>query len=131
MKRFFAYIRVSDPSQDDEKDPDEKAPREGASFTEQRSVIERYAQREGLEIIEWFQEVETAAKRGRPIFASMAKRLRKGEAEGFIVHKVDRSSRNYHDWADINDLADEGFDVCFASDNLDLSTRGKRLLADV
>jgi DNA invertase Pin-like site-specific DNA recombinase len=131
MKRFFAYIRVSDPSQDDEKDPDKKEPREGASFTEQRSVIERYAQREGLSIIEWFREVETAAVRGRPIFASMAKRLRKGEANGFIVHKVDRSSRNYHDWADINDLADEGFDVRFASDNLDLSTRGKRLLADV
>lgn len=131
MKRFFAYIRVSDPSQDDEKDPGKKQEREGASFTEQRSVIARYAEREGLSIIEWFREIETAAKRGRPIFASMAKRLRKGEADGFIVHKVDRSSRNYHDWADINDLADEGFDVRFASDNLDLSTRGKRLLADV
>lgn len=131
MKRFFAYIRVSDPSQDDEKDPDRKESREGASFTEQRSVIARYAEREGLSIVEWFREVETAAVRGRPIFAAMAKRLRKGEADGFIVHKVDRSSRNYHDWADINDLADEGFGVRFASDNLDLSTRGKRLLADV
>jgi site-specific DNA recombinase len=131
MKRFFAYIRVSDPSQDDERDPGGKDTREGASFTEQRSVIERYAEREGLTIVEWFREVETAAKQGRPIFTAMAKRLRKGEADGFIVHKVDRSSRNYHDWADINDLADEGFNVCFASDNLDLSTRGKRLLADV
>jgi DNA invertase Pin-like site-specific DNA recombinase len=131
MKRFFAYIRVSDPSQDDERDPGKKEQREGASFTEQRSVIARYAEREGLTIVEWFREVETAAKQGRPIFTAMAKRLRKGEAEGFIVHKVDRSSRNYHDWADINDLADQGFGVRFASDNLDLSTRGKRLLADV
>jgi site-specific DNA recombinase len=131
MKRFFAYIRVSDPSQDDERDSDKKETREGASFTEQRSVIARYAEREGLTIIEWFREVETAAVRGRPVFGAMAKRLRKNEADGFIVHKVDRSSRNYHDWADINDLADEGFDVHFASDNLDLSTRGKRLLADV
>lgn len=131
MKRFFAYIRVSDPSQDDERDPGSKETREGASFTEQRSVIARYAEREGLTIVEWFREVETAAKQGRPIFTAMAKRLRRGEAGGFIVHKVDRSSRNYHDWADINDLADEGFDVRFASDNLDLSTRGKRLLADV
>jgi len=131
MKRFFAYIRVSDPSQDDERDPGSKETREGASFTEQRSVIAHYAEREGLAIVEWFREVETAAKQGRPIFSAMAKRLRKGEAEGFIVHKVDRSSRNYHDWADINDLADQGFDVRFASDNLDLSTRGKRLLADV
>jgi site-specific DNA recombinase len=131
MKRFFAYIRVSDPSQDDEKVSGKTEQREGASFTEQRSVIARYAEREGLTIVEWFREVETAAKQGRPIFTAMAKRLRKGEAEGFIVHKVDRSSRNYHDWADINDLADAGFDVRFASDNLDLSTRGKRLLADV
>jgi site-specific DNA recombinase len=131
MKRFFAYIRVSDPSQDDERDPGQKDTREGASFTEQRSVIARYAEREGLTIVEWFREIETAAKQGRPIFTAMAKRLRKGEADGFIVHKVDRSSRNYHDWANINDLADEGFGVRFASDNLDLSTRGKRLLADV
>ncbi len=131
MKRFFAYIRVSDPKQDDEKDPDQKDSREGASFAEQRSVVSRYAEREGLTIVEWFREIETAAVRGRPVFSSMAKRLRRGEAEGFIVHKVDRSSRNYHDWADINDLADEGFGVRFASDNLDLSTRGKRLLADV
>jgi DNA invertase Pin-like site-specific DNA recombinase len=132
MKRFFAYIRVSDPSQDDERDPGSKdETREGASFTEQRSVIARYAEREGLTIVEWFREIETAAKQGRPIFTAMAKRLRKGEADGFIVHKVDRSSRNYHDWANINDLADEGFSVRFASDNLDLSTRGKRLLADV
>ncbi|MEO6191609.1 MAG: recombinase family protein [Thermoanaerobaculia bacterium] len=131
MKRFFAYIRVSDPSQDDERDPGSKDSREGASFTEQRSVIARYAEREGLTIVEWFREVETAAKQGRPIFTAMAKRLRMGEADGFIVHKVDRSSRNYHDWANINDLADEGFGVRFASDNLDLSTRGKRLLADV
>jgi site-specific DNA recombinase len=131
MKRFFAYIRVSDPSQDDERDSGSRETREGSSFTEQRSVIAHYAEREGLTIVEWFREVETAAVRGRPIFSAMAKRLRKGEADGFIVHKVDRSSRNYHDWADINDLADEGFDVRFASDNLDLSTRGKRLLADV
>ena len=131
MKRFFAYIRVSDPKQDDEKDPDQKDSHEGSSFAEQRSVIARYATREALPIVEWFREIESAAVRGRPIFTAMAKRLRKGEAEGFIVHKVDRSSRNYHDWADINDLADEGFDVRFASDNLDLSTRGKRLLADV
>jgi hypothetical protein len=62
MKRFFAYIRVSDPSQDDEKDPGSKETREGSSFTEQRSVIARYAEREGLTIIEWFREVETAAK---------------------------------------------------------------------
>src|SRR6185369_6758552 len=87
---------------------------------------ERYAEREGLTIVEWFREVETAAKQGRPIFTAMAKRLRKGEAEGFIVHKVDRSSRNYHDWADINDLADEGFNVCFASDNLDLPAAPRR-----
>jgi site-specific DNA recombinase len=131
MKRFFAYIRVSDSKQDDQRDPNKGQGRGGVSFTEQRSVIERYAQYEGLAIVEWFREVETAAVRGRPIFAAMAKRLRKGEADGFIVHKVDRSSRNYHDWAEINDLADEGFDVHFAHDKLDLSTRGNRLTADM
>ncbi|HVF60956.1 MAG TPA: recombinase family protein [Thermoanaerobaculia bacterium] len=121
MKQCFAYIRVSHPKQEEAS----------ASFTEQHSAISRYAKREGLDIIEWFQEVQTAAKRGRPVFAKVVKLLRGGKAQGLIMHKIDRSSRNYYDWAEISELADGGVSIHFANENLELGSRGRRLMADI
>ncbi len=121
MKRCFAYIRVSTERQKEIR----------ASLIEQRSVIARYAEQNELQIVEWFEEVETAAKRGRKKFAQVVKRLRAGDAEGLIIHKIDRSSRNYHDWGDIGDLADAGIAVHFAHEKLELSSRGRRLMADI
>jgi site-specific DNA recombinase len=120
MKHCFAYIRVSTLDQED-----------GASLSEQENLIARYAERQGLHIVEWFREVETAAKPGRPVFGRMMKLLRNRKAEGLIMHKIDRSSRNFHDWAQVNDLADSGIAVHFAGENLELNSRGKRLLADI
>src|SRR6185436_17353426 len=121
MKRCFAYIRVSTERQKEIR----------ASLIEQRSVIARSAEQNELQIVEWFEEVETAAKRGRKKFAQVVKRLRAGDAEGLIIHKIDRSSRNYHDWGDIGDLADAGIAVHFAHEKLELSSRGRRLMADI
>lgn len=121
MKQCFAYIRVSTAKQEEQ----------GASLGEQHSAILRYAERNELEIVEWFEEVETAAKRGRPIFAQVIKLLRAGKAQGLIMHKVDRSTRNYYDWAEISELADRGVSIHYASENLELGTRGRRLMADI
>jgi len=120
MKHCFAYTRVSSESQED-----------GASLSEQENLISRYAEKQGLDIVEWFREVETAAKPGRPIFNKMVKLLRSKKAEGLIMHKIDRSSRNFHDWAQVSDLADSGVAVHFANENLELNSRGRRLLADI
>jgi site-specific DNA recombinase len=61
----------------------------------------------------------------------MVRELRRKKAAGVIIHKVDRGSRNGHDWATIGDLVDAKIDVRFAHDNIDLTTRGGRLTADV
>jgi site-specific DNA recombinase len=120
MKHCFAYTRVSSAIQED-----------GASLKEQAELIARYAERQGLQIVEWFEEIETAAKPGRPVFGRMVKLLLRGKAEGLIMYKIDRSSRNFHDWAQVNELADKGIAVHFAGENLELSSRGRRLLADI
>jgi site-specific DNA recombinase len=120
MKRLYAYIRVSDPKQG-----------LGVSLAEQQSVIEGYAARIDGEIIEWFKETRTAAKAGRPVFARMTKLLRARKADGVVVHKLDRSTRNYRDWAEIDELLESGIDIFVASENLDLRSRGGRLAADV
>jgi len=118
---FFAYTRVST----------QKQGVEGASLEAQQRAIRDYAQRNGLAVTQWFEERQTAAKRGRPVFLQMLSLLRKGKANGVVIHKIDRSARNLRDWADLGELVDLGVDVRFATENYDLRSRGGRLSADI
>jgi site-specific DNA recombinase len=120
-KKYFAYIRVSTAKQGEK----------GVSLQEQKDAILQYAQRYQLDIAKWFEERESAAKRGRPVFTQMMNELRRGNARGVIIHKIDRSARNLKDWADLGDLIDAGWEVHFANESLDLNTRGGRLSADI
>jgi site-specific DNA recombinase len=121
MNGYFGYIRVSTIKQGEQ----------GVSLQQQREAIERYAQRNSCEIAQWFEEQETAAKRGRPVFGEMIRLLKRGKARGVIIHKIDRSARNLRDWADLGELIDSGVDVFFANESLDLHSRGGRLSADI
>src|SRR5580700_7546636 len=121
MKQYFAYIRVSTTRQGEF----------GVSLPQQKDAIERYAHRNQLEISRCFEEQETAAKQGRPVFGTMIKLLRKQGAIGVIIHKIDRSARNLRDWADLGELIDRGVEVQFANESLDLTSRGGRLSADI
>ena len=121
MKQYFGYIRVSSVRQGVQ----------GVSLPQQREAIERYAQRNNLEIVRWFEEQETAAKQGRALFNEMMKLLRRRSASGVIIHKIDRSARNLRDWADLGELIDQGVEVHFANEALDLNSRGGRLSADI
>lgn len=116
----FAYIRVSTIKQG-----------EGVSLEAQKEAIQGFADRNSLNITQWFEEKETAAKSGRPVFSSMLKQLHKGLAGGVIIHKIDRSARNFADWAKIGDLSDSGINVHFAAESIDFRTRGGRLTADI
>ncbi|MDD5226980.1 MAG: recombinase family protein, partial [Candidatus Omnitrophica bacterium] len=98
---------------------------------EQKAAIEQYARKNQLEITEWFEERETAAKLGRPVFSRMLKNLHQQKASGVIIHKIDRSARNLKDWAALGELLDAGIDVRFAHDSLDMHARGGRLSADI
>jgi DNA invertase Pin-like site-specific DNA recombinase len=103
----------------------------GVSLQEQRASIARYAERQGLQITQWCEECLTAAKKGRPLFTKMLKGLQNGDAQGVIIHKIDRSARNLRDWADLGELIDAGILVHFANESLDLHSRGGRLSADI
>lgn len=120
MKQCFGYVRVSTQKQG-----------EGVSLEAQREAISAFALRNNITIIRWFEEKVTAAKKGRPAFNAMVTQLRRGKAAGLVVHKIDRSARNFADWARIGDLADAGIDVHFATESLDFRSRGGRLAADI
>ncbi len=120
MKTCFGYIRVSTAKQG-----------EGVSLEAQQQAISAFAERHDMVISEWFEEKETAAKKGRPIFNRMVADLHRGKADGLVIHKIDRSARNFTDWARIGELADAGIDIHFATESLDFRSRGGRLTADI
>jgi DNA invertase Pin-like site-specific DNA recombinase len=121
MKNYFGYIRVSTPKQGTK----------GCSLQEQRSSIEEYARKNNLEIVEWYEDRVTAAKKGRHQFDRMVSGLDQGRAQGVIIHKIDRSARNFADWGHLGELLDRGVEVWVAHDSLDLTTRSGRLMADI
>ena len=121
MKRYFAYTRVSTTRQGEK----------GSSLQEQKAAIEAYARRYSLSIVEWFEEQETAAKHGRPVFTRMLSAINRGSAHGVITHKIDRSARNLRDWAALGELVDGGIELHFAHESIDLTSRGGRLAADI
>jgi len=120
MKPCFGYIRVSTAKQG-----------EGASLEAQKDAITVFASQNGIQITKWFEELETASKSGRPVFGDMLKQLKQGRAEGVIMHRIDRSARNFSDWARLDEVSRSGIKVFFAADSLDFDTRGGRLLADI
>ena len=121
MSGYIGYIRVSTVKQGTK----------GVSLTEQRDAILRYAERMGFTITVWLEEMETAAKQGRPVFNQALKLLRTGKAQGIILHKLDRGARNLRDWAAIGELSDQGVEIHFVTESIDLQSRGGRLSADI
>jgi len=119
MKSCFGYVRVSTVKQGD-----------GVSLEAQKDAILEYARRKNLTISEWWEEKETAAKQGRPVFNRMVASLKHGDVRGLVIHKIDRSARNYHDWAIISDLADNGIEFHIATESFDFNTYGGRMAAD-
>jgi site-specific DNA recombinase len=120
MKLYFAYIRVSTVKQGEH----------GSSLQEQRDAITIFAARQGFQIISWFEERETAAKMGRREFSRMVAALKKGKASGVIFHKIDRSARNMKDWGAVQDLADQGIDVRFTQESINLGSNEGKLTGD-
>lgn len=121
MKKCYGYVRVSTVKQGTH----------GVSLQEQRAAIERYCANNSLTIINWFEERETAAKGGRPVFSNMLRLLQMGQADAVVIHKIDRSTRNLRDWANLGELIDKNIDVYFANESIDLRSRGGRLSADI
>ena len=89
MDKAIVYLRVST----------ERQGRSGLGIEAQREAIARFAEREGLELIEEFVEVETGkgsdALDRRPRLAGALARARK-EKCAVIVAKLDRLSRDVH-----------------------------------
>lgn len=120
-RTYIAYLRVSTLRQGET----------GVSLSEQRLDIEGYTRTNGLRITRWFTEIQSAGSTTRPVFRKVVSLLRAGTVTGLIVHKIDRGTRNFADWATLGSLIDTGADIRFVKDNLDLHSRRGRLAAAI
>ena len=100
------------------------------SLQAQKDAIMAFASRNNIDVVKWFEEKETAAKIGRPIFNAMVSELNRGKVRGVVIHKIDRFARNYTDWGKISDLADSGVEILTATESYDFNTYGGRMAAD-
>jgi site-specific DNA recombinase len=99
QNKYFIYAR---------KSTDEKSDKQLQSIESQIDVLKDLAAKEGLQVVEILTESRSAKESGRPIFADMLTRIRKGEASGIIVWKLDRLARNMPEGSQIIDLLQKG-----------------------
>lgn len=81
--KLVGYIRVSSDSQAD-----------NTSLPEQRNKITSYCQAFDHELVAVMEEVGSGTKSTRPEFNKAIEMMRRGEADGIIVAKLDRLARN-------------------------------------
>lgn len=86
-KKYILYARKSTTSED----------RQVASIESQIQVMSDVARENGLKISEVMSESGSGFKIGRPVFNEMIEKIESGEADGIIVWKLSRLSRNPDD----------------------------------
>ncbi len=93
--KVVAYARVSSREQE----------REGYSIPAQVKLLEQYAQRHDLTIVEVFSEAETAKTSGREEFSRMLEFIRQSaDVKTILVEKTDRLYRNFKDYVLLEEL---------------------------
>lgn len=126
LKLFVALARVS--SREQEK--------EGWSIGHQIDELNKYAKRQGGEIVKLFQIAETASRaEERETFRQLIEYTlsHKAEIDGLLFYKVDRAARNLFDYVELERLEFD-HDIPFIStsqptDNLPSGRLARRMLA--
>ena len=92
-----------------------KEQEQGFSIPAQRQLLKDYAEREGIHVVQEFEDVETAKRAGRTSFSEMVDFLRKKSSgcRTLLVEKTDRLYRNIKDWVTIDEL---GIEVHFVKE---------------
>jgi DNA invertase Pin-like site-specific DNA recombinase len=118
--KFFLYARKSTDTED----------KQVLSIQSQLTEVREFATKQGLEVVQEFQEARTAKAPGRPVFDEMIKRIEKGEASGIISWHPDRLARNSIDGGKIIYLVDTGkiSSLSFPTYSFEASAQGKFML---
>lgn len=96
--KYFIYARKSSESED----------RQMASIDSQIAELQKLASDLQLDVVEIFEESQSAKAPGRPIFNEMLSRIHSGEVSGILCWKLNRLARNPIDGGQISWMIQEG-----------------------
>ena len=123
--RVIGYIRVST----------EEQAEDGVSLAAQREKLVAYARLYDLNLVEIIEDAAQSAKTlNRPGLQRALATIRRGEADGLLIAKLDRLSRSVVDW---NELIDgyfgekAGKQLFSVADSIDTRTAAGRLVLNV
>ena len=123
--KVIGYIRVST----------EEQASDGVSLATQREKLNGYAKLYDLELVEIIEDAGQSGKTlDRPGLQRALAMIRKGQAEGLLIAKLDRLSRSVVDW---NTLIDgyfgekAGKQIFSVADSIDTRTAAGRLVLNV
>lgn len=120
--RVVAYIRVST----------EQQAAEGASLEAQRARLEAYAGAFGYEIVATEVDAGVSAKTlERPGLKAALTLLKEGLADGLLVVKLDRLTRNVRDLAELVDDYFKDYALLSVHENVDTSTAAGRMVLNL
>ena len=123
--RVVGYIRVSTEEQADR----------GLSLAAQRAKVEGYCRLYDLELVAIIEDAGQSAKTlKRDGLQHGLAMLRKGEAQGLVIAKLDRLTRSVGDWQDLIDCyfgERAGRQLFSVADSIDTRTAACRLVLNV
>ena len=122
--QVIAYVRVS---------TDEQAA-SGQSLETQLAKVKAYADLYDLEIVEIIDASEAAKTLKRPGLQRGLEMLRKGQADGLLISKLDRLTRSVADWQTLIDGffgERAGKQLFSVADSIDTRTAAGRLVLNV
>jgi DNA invertase Pin-like site-specific DNA recombinase len=123
--KVLGYVRVST----------EEQASNGQSLSAQKAKLEGYAALYDLELVGIIEDAGQSAKSlNRPGLQDALNRLRKGEAQGLLIAKLDRLTRSVGDWQDLIDNyfgEKAGKQLLSVQDCIDTRTAAGRLVLNV
>jgi site-specific DNA recombinase len=121
MKTFVALARVSSREQQ----------REGFSLDVQEEALQRYAENQGGQIVQFYKIAETASKRDeRKAFKELLAYVKANAAklDGVLFYKVDRAARNLFDYVEVERLEAEcGVPVVYVAQPMENTPAGRMM----